>query len=454
MAARVSDFRPPDRASPTVGAAFRTGPRPTKSASTQPRPTLRTNPCVSTKRRPALRTSSDASTQPRPTLRTSSDASTEPRTTLRTSSDASSQRRPPVRPIPFVSEERRPTLRPVDFHFLFLLPGRIADETGIHPVRTRRRQAKAVSPPSEHRTTMRRCDAQSRFLSRCAAQSHLSRRRFRRWRPANEPASPRGIRNNSAPSPPAPRHACQTGLTSARSAARGRPTPAAACTCTASVDVRESHKDTPALPFCNLKLKSPRPIDRAYPTELRSIGDHVRKRRLDLGLLQKEVALRIGVDKTTVNNWEAGTAFPSLRAQPAVIEFLEYDPRQIPDDDDWGRLIRHLRQRQGLSMEALAEVLGVDTSTVRGWECRGHRPWPGLHARLVEALSLPAVEAGAEATFGERLRAARLYAGLTQRELAGRMGVVQRVVSNWESGRKEPGRKGRTQISETLGLGS
>jgi DNA-binding XRE family transcriptional regulator len=64
---------------------------------------------------------------------------------------------------------------------------------------------------------------------------------------------------------------------------------------------------TPALPLFGLVIRSPKPLDRAYPTELRSIGDHVRKRRLDLGLLQRDVALRIGVDKTTVFNWEAGS---------------------------------------------------------------------------------------------------------------------------------------------------
>ncbi len=88
---------------------------------------------------------------------------------------------------------------------------------------------------------------------------------------------------------------------------------------------------TPALPFCDLRLKSPKPLDRAYPTEFRSIGDHVRKRRLDLGLLQREVALQIGVDKTTVFNWEAGTAAPNIRAIPGVVRFLGYDPRQSPE---------------------------------------------------------------------------------------------------------------------------
>jgi transcriptional regulator with XRE-family HTH domain len=109
-----------------------------------------------------------------------------------------------------------------------------------------------------------------------------------------------------------------------------------------------------------LQLKSPKPLAREYSAELRSIGDHVRKRRLDLGLLQREVALLMEVDKTTVFNWEAGTAFPSLRALPAVIRFLGYDPRQSPEAGNPGRLVRHFRQRQGLSMPVLPDPLGVD----------------------------------------------------------------------------------------------
>ncbi len=217
------------------------------------------------------------------------------------------------------------------------------------------------------------------------------------------------------------------------------------------MDAQEIRTDTPALPFCNLKLKSPKPIDRAYPTELRSIGDHLRKRRLELGLRQREVALRIGVDKTTVFNWEAGTASPSLHALPAVIRFLGYDPRLTPEATGLGRLIRHHRQRQGLSRDALADMLGVDPSTVQGWERRGHRPWPGLHARLAGVLGLPTAAAEAGTTFGERLRTARLRAGLTQRELAKRVGVGQQVVSEWESGKRAATGKQCDRLSGMLG---
>jgi transcriptional regulator with XRE-family HTH domain len=159
--------------------------------------------------------------------------------------------------------------------------------------------------------------------------------------------------------------------------------------------------------------------------------------------------LRIGVDGTTVFNWEAGTASPGLRALPAVIRFLGHDPRLTPGATDLGRLVRHFRQRQGLSMDGLAEMLSVDPATVRGWERRGHRPWPGLHARLAGLLGLPTA-ADAGATSGGRLRAARLHAGLTQRELAKRVGVGQQAVSGWESGEETPtGRQG-VRLSEIL----
>ena len=138
------------------------------------------------------------------------------------------------------------------------------------------------------------------------------------------------------------------------------------------VVTKGQHNVTPALPFCDLVLRTPKPIDRAYPTELRSIGDHVRKRRLDLGLLQREVALRIGVDKTTVHNWEVGTATPNLRAIPGVIRFLGYEPTEI--GSTIGEQLRATRRRLGLSHADIARQLEVDPSTVLDWERSRHRP--------------------------------------------------------------------------------
>lgn len=48
----------------------------------------------------------------------------------------------------------------------------------------------------------------------------------------------------------------------------------------------------------------------AGSAKLRTYGDHVRARRLELGLYRREVANLLGVDKTTVYNWESNRNAP------------------------------------------------------------------------------------------------------------------------------------------------
>ncbi|MGH7274091.1 MAG: helix-turn-helix transcriptional regulator [Nitrospiria bacterium] len=74
-------------------------------------------------------------------------------------------------------------------------------------------------------------------------------------------------------------------------------------------------------------LIMPRPIlpPKGYPLAPVSLGDHLRKKRLDLGLLQAQVAETIGVTKSTVWNWEHGTN-PETRYQSKIIQFLGYKP--------------------------------------------------------------------------------------------------------------------------------
>jgi len=56
------------------------------------------------------------------------------------------------------------------------------------------------------------------------------------------------------------------------------------------------------------------------------VGDHLRKERLDLGLLQKDVARRLGVDTGSVTNWEKNHSVPMLQLVPRIIEFLGFVP--------------------------------------------------------------------------------------------------------------------------------
>ena len=103
----------------------------------------------------------------------------------------------------------------------------------------------------------------------------------------------------------------------------------------ASSDIRvldrsKSRKDTPALPFCHFKIKAEKPKDSRYPAEIKTLGDHVRAKRIDLELTQKQVAERLGVHEMTINNWETGRTVPVVRLVLRIIEFLGNTPYTTP----------------------------------------------------------------------------------------------------------------------------
>ncbi|MBI4410044.1 MAG: helix-turn-helix transcriptional regulator [Gemmatimonadetes bacterium] len=79
-------------------------------------------------------------------------------------------------------------------------------------------------------------------------------------------------------------------------------------------------------------MRGQKPLPEAHPRELLSIGDHVRKRRLDLGLRQKDLARRLGVNVNTVTNWEVGRSTPALWHVPGIIRFLGYEPFETTGD--------------------------------------------------------------------------------------------------------------------------
>jgi transcriptional regulator with XRE-family HTH domain len=125
--------------------------------------------------------------------------------------------------------------------------------------------------------------------------------------------------------------------------------------------------DIPALPFCHLKLKASRPLPAAYPKSMKTLGDHLRKRQLDLKLPQKKVAQRIGVSTASIQNWETGHTTPSLTVMQRLIAFLGYIPFEMPAKNTGDR-IKGYRRVLGLRRNDLAQQLKIDPSTLARWE--------------------------------------------------------------------------------------
>ncbi|MBN1957555.1 MAG: helix-turn-helix domain-containing protein [Desulfuromonadales bacterium] len=59
-----------------------------------------------------------------------------------------------------------------------------------------------------------------------------------------------------------------------------------------------------------------------------TLGDHLRRRRFELGLYQKDVAKQIGVTTSTIWNWEHGRTIDK-RFVPLIENFLGYRPALV-----------------------------------------------------------------------------------------------------------------------------
>ena len=78
------------------------------------------------------------------------------------------------------------------------------------------------------------------------------------------------------------------------------------------------------MPYLRITLKCLK--RKTFDLEPRSLGDHIRKRRLELGLTQRQAGERLEISEWTVANWEKGHTKPAARAQKTVTAFLGCDP--------------------------------------------------------------------------------------------------------------------------------
>ena len=98
-------------------------------------------------------------------------------------------------------------------------------------------------------------------------------------------------------------------------------------------------------------------------------------------LSKRQLAVKLNVSDCTIYLWEKNRVEPSLAQIPRIIEFLGRDPFE-KRMEGLGDKIREYRRIHGLSQKRLAEQLGVDETTVAGWENGKHRPTKELIDRI------------------------------------------------------------------------
>jgi len=128
------------------------------------------------------------------------------------------------------------------------------------------------------------------------------------------------------------------------------------------------------LPFCHLTLKAKKPVHREkYPDILRTWGDYIKTRRLDLKLTKRQLSINLNVSDITIYLWEKNRMKPSLAQIPKIIEFFGYDPFEKKSENLSDKM-KAYRQAHRQYQKALAKMSNVNPSTLAGWENRKRRP--------------------------------------------------------------------------------
>jgi transcriptional regulator with XRE-family HTH domain len=110
------------------------------------------------------------------------------------------------------------------------------------------------------------------------------------------------------------------------------------------------------LPFVRIQLVAPR--SSPYPEHPKTLGEHIKKRRVECGLTQRQTATQLGVNASTILNWETGRYEPPVRSMPTIFRFLGKYPFAEPQSI--GERLLQKRRERGWPIREAARNLGVD----------------------------------------------------------------------------------------------
>ena len=94
------------------------------------------------------------------------------------------------------------------------------------------------------------------------------------------------------------------------------------------------------------------------------VREHIRKKRMEVGLFQTDVARMFNVSADCMSYWENNRSEPQLNYYPLIIEFLGYFPWKFDIETLKGRL-KEYRYRHGLSYRNFARMHRMDETNVK-----------------------------------------------------------------------------------------
>jgi transcriptional regulator with XRE-family HTH domain len=132
----------------------------------------------------------------------------------------------------------------------------------------------------------------------------------------------------------------------------------------------------------------------SYPKNPQTLGERIRKARMDKGLYAKELAKLVGVDECTLINWEKDRNMPQYKdvrnlqdaldlKLPAVLIYRDYPVSPVT----FSQKFKQKRLDLHLTQEEAAKKLKFEVTTIRRLECeKMKKPQKNTMGKLREFL--------------------------------------------------------------------
>ncbi len=120
--------------------------------------------------------------------------------------------------------------------------------------------------------------------------------------------------------------------------------------------------------FASIELIAPKPLPIGLPENPKTLGERIRKARMERGQFQKDVAGILHVTTSSVENWERNMTKPLLDWLPRIIDFLGYVPDPYKNNTRLKKPVFQYRAKHRPGVKAMADLLRVYKCTLFSWE--------------------------------------------------------------------------------------
>lgn len=124
------------------------------------------------------------------------------------------------------------------------------------------------------------------------------------------------------------------------------------------------HNSLGMLPVCDINLKVKKPLQRVYPfSNDNSLGAYLKRKRFDLGWTRLRTSIHLEVSEDTYRNWEWNWFIPNIKYRKRIIDFLGFNFWESKNKL-LGERLQIYRMEHSLTQQELAISIGIGKTTI------------------------------------------------------------------------------------------